>query len=417
MKIRRYLTLLMTLFGLAGGSQSAFAQGTAFTYQGRLVYAGNSATGNYDLTFQLWDSLSGGTALSGVITNADLAVTNGLFTVTLDFGSLFPGSNRYLELGVRTNGDPSTPSILVPRILLTPTPYSITAGGISGTLPDSQLSTNVPLLNGNPVFSGTVTVSSLSGNGFGLTNLNATNLTGQIQPGDESTNTALLNAANTFTGSNVFNGGIVATNSGVNYYMVPQGGIILWSGSVANIPAGWALCDGTQGTPNLEDKFVVGAGNSYAVGATGGATTHTHGAGSFGTAANSTGTGTTGTGSTGTGVTDSAGAHTHSIPGLSGGSLEFGRGVSPVGSTSGGTFSIELSSGGGTTYLEPSAWTGTTGTGTSGSAGAHTHNVPSLSIPGLSVPALSIPAMSVTGTSGSASSLPPYYALCYIMKL
>jgi len=56
----------------------------------------------------------------------------------------------------------------------------------------------------------------------------------------------------------------------VNPYIIPSGGIILWSGSVANIPSGWALCDGTNGTPNLEDKFVVGAGNTYAVGATGG---------------------------------------------------------------------------------------------------------------------------------------------------
>jgi len=56
----------------------------------------------------------------------------------------------------------------------------------------------------------------------------------------------------------------------VNPYTIPSGGIILWSGSVANIPSGWALCDGTNGTPNLEDKFVVGAGNTYAVGATGG---------------------------------------------------------------------------------------------------------------------------------------------------
>lgn len=53
---------------------------------------------------------------------------------------------------------------------------------------------------------------------------------------------------------------------------VPSGGIILWSGSVAAIPEGWLLCDGTVGTPNLTDRFVVGAGATYNVGATGGAT-------------------------------------------------------------------------------------------------------------------------------------------------
>jgi len=56
---------------------------------------------------------------------------------------------------------------------------------------------------------------------------------------------------------------------------VPSGAIILWSGSIANIPTGWLLCDGTNGTPNLRDKFIVGAGTTYAVNATGGEATHT----------------------------------------------------------------------------------------------------------------------------------------------
>lgn len=54
---------------------------------------------------------------------------------------------------------------------------------------------------------------------------------------------------------------------------LPVGSIVIWSGSIASIPAGWALCDGSSGTPNLQDKFVIGAGNSYAVGATGGVAT------------------------------------------------------------------------------------------------------------------------------------------------
>ena len=51
---------------------------------------------------------------------------------------------------------------------------------------------------------------------------------------------------------------------------VPVGGIIMWSGATNAIPSGWALCDGQNGTPNLQDKFIVGAGNTYAVDATGG---------------------------------------------------------------------------------------------------------------------------------------------------
>lgn len=57
---------------------------------------------------------------------------------------------------------------------------------------------------------------------------------------------------------------------------VPPGGIIIWSGLVVNIPPGFVLCDGTLGTPDLRDRFVVGAGASYAVDATGGNLTHDH---------------------------------------------------------------------------------------------------------------------------------------------
>jgi microcystin-dependent protein len=53
---------------------------------------------------------------------------------------------------------------------------------------------------------------------------------------------------------------------------VPVGGIIMWSGTTNNIPAGWALCDGQNGTPNLRDRFVMGAGSTYNVGGMGGLT-------------------------------------------------------------------------------------------------------------------------------------------------
>lgn len=61
---------------------------------------------------------------------------------------------------------------------------------------------------------------------------------------------------------------------------VPKGAIIMWSGAIDQIPEGWALCNGNNGTPDLRDRFVVGAGSTYAKGATGGSTTtnivHTH---------------------------------------------------------------------------------------------------------------------------------------------
>jgi hypothetical protein len=61
---------------------------------------------------------------------------------------------------------------------------------------------------------------------------------------------------------------------------VPRGAIIMWSGSISEIPAGWALCDGTNGTPDLRSRFIVGAGSEYGVGSTGGNSSvnlaHTH---------------------------------------------------------------------------------------------------------------------------------------------
>ena len=93
--------------------------------------------------------------------------------------------------------------------------------------------------------------------------------------------------------------------------IVPIGGIILWSGSVASIPAGWALCNGSSGTPDLRNRFVIGAGGSYSPGATGGATTttvnHTH------SISSTTSGAVSGTG----GVFYSGGTqgHTHSISG------------------------------------------------------------------------------------------------------
>lgn len=58
--------------------------------------------------------------------------------------------------------------------------------------------------------------------------------------------------------------------------MLPAGVIAIWSGSIATIPVGWILCDGTAGTPDLRDKFVQGAGGALNPDDTGGASTHLH---------------------------------------------------------------------------------------------------------------------------------------------
>jgi microcystin-dependent protein len=172
--------------------------------------------------------------------------------------------------------------------------------------------------------------------------------------------------------------------------VLPTGMIVLWSGSVASIPAGWALCNGANGTPDLRDRFVVGAGSTYAVAATGGASTvtlavanlpaHTH---TF-----SATTGSAGSHSH-TGTTASAGAHTHG--GVPGQFVDNDRG------SLSSSFSVDS-------------------LGSTDSAGAHTHT--------FTTDTEAAHTHSVSGTTGSGSGTatavenrPPYFALAYIMKL
>ncbi len=181
----RELTLLVLLSTLNYPATTTFAQGSAFTYQGRLNDGANPANGIYDIRFAIYDSLSGGIQQGNFITNSGTSVSNGLFTVTLDFGNQFPGANRWLDIGVRTNGNGAFAS-LTPRQLLTSTPYavqaansfsasSVQAGGIIGTIPLAQLPT-VLVTNGA---SGVNFTGTFTGNGAGVTNVALTSLNSQ----------------------------------------------------------------------------------------------------------------------------------------------------------------------------------------------------------------------------------------------
>lgn len=86
-----------------------------------------------------------------------------------------------------------------------------------------------------------------------------------------NTNAQALKIVNDMITNLTITGDKIATGFG----LIPSGGIIMWSGSIANIPAGWALCNGSNGTPNLRNRFIVGAGSTYAVGDVGGANTVT----------------------------------------------------------------------------------------------------------------------------------------------
>ena len=96
---------LLTLSTLNSQLTTARAQGTAFTYQGQLVSGGSPASGTYNLQFSLFNVASGGSAIAGPVTNNAVFVTNGLFTVTIDFGNgVWNGETNWLQIGVETNG-------------------------------------------------------------------------------------------------------------------------------------------------------------------------------------------------------------------------------------------------------------------------------------------------------------------------
>ena len=150
---------------------------------------------------------------------------------------------------------------------------------------------------------------------------------------------------------------------------IPSGGIILWSGSTASIPSGWYLCNGANGTPDLRDRFVVGAGSSYGVGATGGAASVALSTSNL-PSHSYTFSGTTSTG----------GSHQHSTLVSYEGSF---------GTISSGTAGIYGGSGFGARDA-------------TSSNGSHSHTFSGTT--------------SSTGSGTAHENRPPYYALAYIMK-
>jgi trimeric autotransporter adhesin len=126
MRIRTWGVLMVALAGDWSGSRlSAQPIGTAFTYQGRLADAGNPANGPYDLQFVLMDAPAGGIQVGPVVSREDVPVTNGLFTVALDFGSVFGGAKRWLEVRVRPGASTGAYTTLAPLQELAPAPNAV----------------------------------------------------------------------------------------------------------------------------------------------------------------------------------------------------------------------------------------------------------------------------------------------------
>jgi hypothetical protein len=142
------LGIILVFLALLGSGSSLLAQqpgpekaaearaqavlGTGFTYQGRLTDGGSPADGEYDFEFRLYDDPDTGAQVGDTVTVGAKTVTDGLFTVELDFGSgAFTGEARYLEIGVRPGGSNGAYTTLSPRQALTPAPYALALPGLS----------------------------------------------------------------------------------------------------------------------------------------------------------------------------------------------------------------------------------------------------------------------------------------------
>jgi hypothetical protein len=253
--------------------------------------------------------------------------------------------------------------------------FSGAVSGASGAFSGAVSGTTATFTSGT--FSGAMSAASLSGGastGSGASGTWAIAISGSA--GSVASGGTIASNVTATTQAVTTDNTTVATTAFVRD-IIPTGVILMWSGSIASIPTGWFLCDGNNGTPNLLNRFIVGAGATYAVNATGGSAdavvvSHSHSATS----------------------TASGGTHHH---------LQFWNGTS--GSESGG---------------DPSLYPATRGN--FGSSFFNQNTAPTSNVAdtlrGASADATPTVATTVAsaGVSGTNANLPPYFALAYIMK-
>ena len=210
------------------------AQITAFSYSGQLDDGGAPATGSYVFRFTLYDSAGGNTVIAGPILPPVTGVTNGAFTLVLDFGNVFDGSDRWLQIEVHTNDNGAPFTTLNPRTQILPTPYAITASHVSGTVTASQLTGTLP----------SATLSGSYGNAVSFNN------SGNIFRGDGSQLTAVSAAT-------VADGSITAPK-----FAIPSsplsGQVLSYSGSALSwiTPSGDGSGWGLSGTTISSGNFL-----------------------------------------------------------------------------------------------------------------------------------------------------------------
>ncbi len=257
--------LFIVALALLLGAQAVFAQGSVFTYQGKLTEAGNPANGNYDMQFKLFDTAEVGTgAQQGeTITNPTVQVANGIFTVQLDFtAAALNGSVRYLEIAVRAAGSANPYTVLAPRQPLTSTPYAVrslnaaAADGLSVACVNCVTSSQIASVDGTQV-TGTIPVESVP---TGSSNY-IQNSTAALRLGKNS-----LQEAASF---NIDGDGTIGSNLIVNGQAgigiaTPRFGHKLDVNGSAIISPGGGGGDIQFGTPNFETGMTISGGNNRA---------------------------------------------------------------------------------------------------------------------------------------------------------
>ena len=226
--------------------------GSAFTYQGRLADNSAPANGSYDLRFHLFDMDVGVSLPLGGATNENVMVSNGLFTVMLDFGSTaFDGDARWLEIGVRTNDSSNSFTTLTPRQQLTATPYAnyasgVNAAGINGTISPANIGSGT--ISSAMIATGAVTSTKLADNSVTSTHIED----GAITTRELATNIGVW----TRTGANIFyTNGNVGVGTGAPASALHVNGIVTatqFNGSGAGLAGVWKLQGNVGTTPGTD---------------------------------------------------------------------------------------------------------------------------------------------------------------------
>ena len=172
MSLKRIVLIILTLFVLVFTAAAVSADelsSSSFTYQGQLSYKGALANGSFDFQFSLYSASTGGTQIGSTNTLSGVTVSQGFFTVQLDFGaSAFDGNARWLEISVRPAGS-GTYTTLSPRQEVAPAPYSIFSGD-TAALQSYPVDTTAPTSGQALVWNGSAWApASVSSSAWGLT--------------------------------------------------------------------------------------------------------------------------------------------------------------------------------------------------------------------------------------------------------